>query len=1045
MSVNQAFQVVGTIVGAYFGAPQLGFMIGSAIGNAVDPMVIKGPTIGDIATQTSQEGVPRPIVFGMSPPIAGNIIATGPARKVVKTKRQGKGGPKVKTEHLFRTYAIGICEGPIGRVVRVWRNSELVFDDKDDDELNYHDFTNAETVKFIFRRLTNNTVFKEKVQFFEGTYDQEPPAELEQIFGVGETPAHRGTAYMLVVDDDLTDLRGAIPQFMFQVEMNIDGESVVVFTEDGVWTKPPFLAEAEVTVIAGGAGGRGGGGHYSTTPHSGGGGGAGGLSVETFEAADLPSTVNVTVGLGGSGGAGGNNVQIGSQGGVGGDSSFGAFVAASGGEVGNSFSGGDGGVGATEDGGHGGAGAAGPAVGSGEHGLPGENRDAAPGGGGGGGVLDNVVSSISGPGEGGAGGNSGSVLGGSAGVGVVITSGSSNAVGSPGVDGSNSDSFGGGGGGGGGGCAGKSAGGGQAIAGDGGNGGKYGGGGGGGGNASRVGSGANSFGGDGGDGHSGVVVVRQTFVDITTDLPDVVTALCERAGLPASLIDVSLLSGPVYGFVVINRYPCAEALRALSQIYFFEAVPIDGKVHFIPRGRNAVATISEDELLDDEEEIEQDKRSDPISIPRVLNLNYYDVLGGLAPDKQTSERSGDRRAVGEQQLQTAVMMTADGAAQVVAKNHKVMIEDQKGELKFSLSDKYIGLVPTDNIFLTWDSRTERLRIAKNEMFDGYQQYIALRDRQSAYQSTVQGIPASPTQLPANNAVGPTLLEVLDIPILHDSDDAVGLCIYIAIAGVSDAWQGATVELSYDGGATYTTGEDVSTPTVMGQILTEMSDHPAEYPDDENVIQVRIDTLDGELESTDLAGMFNRTNLAVIGNEIVQFANAVETTDGVWELSYFLRGRKGTATELHTANSRFVMLDNLSPIPATLSDLNRTLTFRATSLGATTDTATVKSIGYVGNCQRERAPGYLEAHRTGSNIEVSWQGVGRLGGGVNTAHGVRFVGYQVTFDDGVTQIEVETLDQEYTQPSAGLGSPVTVSVAQLNDLTGAGPSTEVTIV
>ncbi len=143
---------------------------------------------------------------------------------------------------------------------------------------------------------------------------------------------------------------------------------------------------------------------------------------------------------------------------------------------------------------------------------------------------------------------------------------------------------------------------------------------------------------------------------------------------------------------------------------------------------------------------------------------------------------------------------------------------------------------------------------------------------------------------------------------------------------------------------------------MGAIITDMSDHPVDYPDDENVIQVRIDTIDGELESTDLEGMLNRTNLAIIGNEIVQFANATETTDGVWELSYFLRGRKGTETTAHTDNERFVLLDNLAPIPATLSDLNRNLTFRATSFGATTDTGTVKSLTYVGNSQRERAPG-----------------------------------------------------------------------------------------
>lgn len=1045
MSVNQAFQVVGTVVGAYFGAPQLGYMIGSIIGNAVDPMVIRGPTIGDVATQTSQEGVPRPFVFGMSPPMAGNIIASGPPRKIITTKRQGKGGPKVKTETVVRTYAIGICEGPITKVVRVWRNSELVWDAKENEELNYHDFTSGGPgfAEWVLRKITNNLVWEQKVQFFEGTYDQEPPPELEAIFGVGTTPAHRGTAYMLVVDDDLTDLRGAIPQYMFQVEIGGDEAGDAIFTENGVWEKPDFLLSAEVTCIGSGAGGRGGGGHASLSPRSGGGGGGGGISVQTFDADDLPATVNVTVGGGGAGGAGTSGAQLGGAGTDGAATTFGAFLTASGGLRGIDISGGVGGAGDTEQGGSGGSGAASVAAGTGEHGDPGESTSLSAGGGGGGGPVDNVLNAVSGVGEAGAGGNSGSVQGGGAGAGQVVPTGAGTAIGSVGGDGQDSETFGAGGGGGGGGCGGA-GGTGQAYGGAGGAGGLYGGGGGGGGAGLRAGSAANSFGGAGGAGAGGVCVVRHTFEDVQTELAEVVTELCRRANLPPELIDVSLLNGIVEGFAVVNRYPCIEALRSLSQVYLFEATSIDGKVHFIHRGRNAEVTLTADDLIDDDEEIEEDRHGDPILIPRVLNLNYYDVLGGLAPDKQTSERAGDRRATGEQQLQSAVVMTSDFAARAVAINHKVMIEDQKGELRFSLGENFVRLVPSNVVHLPWESNTERLRITQVVMFDGYQQYRAMRDRQSSYQSTVEGIPAAPILVPANQSVGPTLLELMDIPILADVDDGVGLSLYVAIAGLTDAWQGAQVEFSLDGGENYIDAEDVTVPTVMGALVTPLGDHPAESPDELNSCNVRIDTLGGELEPSDLEGMFNRANLALIGNEIVQFANAEESTAGIWTVSYFLRGRKGTMTEAHPAGARFVMLGNLTPIPASVTHLGRQLTFRATSHGAPVESATVKTITYTGQSQTERAVGYLESHRSGSNIVVTWQGVGRLGGGANAAHGARFAGYRVTFSDGVTSTTVDTDNETVTQAAGGFGSPVTVTVVQLNDLTGEGPASEVTI-
>lgn len=202
MSTSEILGAVGAVVGGYLGYPQLGYAIGSAIGGAIDPQVIKGPSIGDIAKQTSMEGVPRPIVWALSPPMAGNIIASSEPRIVRKRQRQGKGGPKVETEHVYRTYAIGVCEGPITRFVRIWRNNTLVFDVSE-----FPQKTHEENVEFLKR-----------ARFFLGTWDQNPSPALEKIFGVGTTPSHRGTAYMVMEDEELTDLRGAIPQWTFQVE-----------------------------------------------------------------------------------------------------------------------------------------------------------------------------------------------------------------------------------------------------------------------------------------------------------------------------------------------------------------------------------------------------------------------------------------------------------------------------------------------------------------------------------------------------------------------------------------------------------------------------------------------------------------------------------------------------------------------------------------------------------------------------------------------------------------------------------------------------------
>lgn len=213
MSTRFVTGTIGAGIGFALGGPsgaQWGWAIGSAAGSVIDPQVIKGPSIGDISQQTSSEGGPIPIIFGMSPPIAGNVIATSEPR-IAKKKESGKGGPKVETEYVYRTYAMGVCEGPIGGFLRVWRNGKKVYDALD------VEFNTPRDVSIFGTLQTRNEKFLEKARFFLGTYDQNASPDLESVFGAGTTPSYRGLAYMVMDDEDVTDMRGVIPQWQFQV------------------------------------------------------------------------------------------------------------------------------------------------------------------------------------------------------------------------------------------------------------------------------------------------------------------------------------------------------------------------------------------------------------------------------------------------------------------------------------------------------------------------------------------------------------------------------------------------------------------------------------------------------------------------------------------------------------------------------------------------------------------------------------------------------------------------------------------------------------
>ena len=175
-----------------------------------------------------------------------------------------------------------------------------------------------------------------------------------------------------------------------------------------------------------------------------------------------------------------------------------------------------------------------------------------------------------------------------------------------------------------------------------------------------------------------------------------------------------------------------------------------------------------------------------------------------------------------------------------------------------------------------------------------------------------------------------------------------------------------------------------------------------------------------------------------------FAEPDEVTPGTWELSHWLRGRKGTDTTSHAPGERFVMLDSTMFIPAELSWLGRDLTFRAITFGRPVDEATIVTVPFTGQSQVERQPAYLQARRDGTDAVISWQGVGRLGGGANVAMGVHFAGYVVTLTDGSVTQTHDTLANSLTTSLSAFTGPVTVKVQQRNALTGPGPDIEVTI-
>ena len=216
MILQTAGQMIGGAVGGPVGA-MIGQTLGSLAGSAIDgalfgqtqKRVIEGPRLTEMQGLGSTEGAPIPRVYGRAR-IGGQLIwATRFEEKVnVRVERSGGGGKGglggggVKTYEVSYSYfaniAIGLCEGEIAFVRRVWADGR---------ELD----------------LSNLTM-----RVYRGTQSQNPDALIVAKEGAAHAPAYRGLAYVVFERLPIEQFGNRIPQFSFEVIRTLSGVAGMV-------------------------------------------------------------------------------------------------------------------------------------------------------------------------------------------------------------------------------------------------------------------------------------------------------------------------------------------------------------------------------------------------------------------------------------------------------------------------------------------------------------------------------------------------------------------------------------------------------------------------------------------------------------------------------------------------------------------------------------------------------------------------------------------------------------------------------------------------
>ena len=477
-----------------------------------------------------------------------------------------------------------------------------------------------------------------------------------------------------------------------------------------------------------------------------------------------------------------------------------------------------------------------------------------------------------------------------------------------------------------------------------------------------------------------------TLGSVSPALSTIVSDICTRAGLTAGQIDVTQLTDTVDGYVT-QRSSARVRIEQLMQAFYFDAVESDGKVKFVKRGGAAALTITEDDLAahlygGSVPENLITERKQEMELPVEVNVQYMDTAAAYQVNSQRSQRLITDSS-NKMTLNFAISMNASKAKQI---SDVLMFDAWTARTSFSMAHswKHSYLEPTDIIEVTKGGYTYNVRITDEDASAGVYSRAAVLDDASVYTQTANA--AAPIA-PSTTVSGAPLLNLmlLDIPLLRDQDDAVGF--YAAACAYSGAWGGEQTFKSNDGGATWAqSGRAILNEATIGTASTALGNFASGNIFDESN-SVTVVMTHGTLSSDTELNVLNGSNVALIGSEVVQFKTAALTATNTYVLTGLLRGRRGTewAMSTHAVGDRFVLLSSTTTyiFDSSSSEYNLARKYRGVAIGGFLDDALDVDFTNTAIAQECYTPVQLGGGRNAANdLLLKWVRRTRIGGAWN---------------------------------------------------------------
>jgi hypothetical protein len=315
------------------------------------------------------------------------------------------------------------------------------------------------------------------------------------------------------------------------------------------------------------------------------------------------------------------------------------------------------------------------------------------------------------------------------------------------------------------------------------------------------------------------------------------------------------------------------------------------------------------------------------SVPRSVTLAHYDPARDYQSGLQRAQRPGPGRR--ELRIEMPAALSAD-AAKTMAEALVARTEAARERRIVTLGWHDLRVAPGDVVTIRDTPGVFRVTDWSFEAMVVKLECVRVSATTAAAGATSGRVLAAPDAV-----AGPTILHVFEMPPL---DDMVlnAPRMFVAACGRTVGWRQAALLYGMAGEARWTPIGRTAGAATLGMLASAPGTGPTSLIDRVNNVVVDLAHEDMGLVGADIEALVAGANIAMAGDELLQFGTAEQIGRTRWRLSDLLRGRRGTegAVGRQRIGDRFVLIDpdTLAPIDLPLSAVGGTVRVLASGIG-----------------------------------------------------------------------------------------------------------------